>query len=120
MDDDCNQGKDDYSDIQDPALGSRCVRYLMRKLTVYVRSRRTDHYNIIFLLEHSSVAYIYVVEYSECFITDAHMFWSCEDQWCSCTYGHQTLQTAYSDRGIFTDDVALHLDRRVQNIHTFT
>ncbi len=53
MDDDCNQGKDDYSDIQYCALGARCVRYLMRKRTVYVRSRRTDHYNIIFLLEHS-------------------------------------------------------------------
>ncbi len=42
-----------------------------------------------------------------------------EDQWCSCTYGHQTLQTACSDRGIFTDGVELPLDRRVQNIHTF-
>ncbi len=55
MDDGCNQGKDDYSDIQDCALGARCVRYLTRKRTVYVRSRRTDHYNIIFLLEYSSV-----------------------------------------------------------------
>ncbi len=55
MDNDCNQGKDDYSDIQYRALGVRCVRYLMHKQTVYVRSRHTDHYNIIFMLEHSSV-----------------------------------------------------------------
>ncbi len=27
MDDYCNQGKDDYSDIQDRALGARYVRY---------------------------------------------------------------------------------------------
>ncbi len=33
-----------------------------------------DHYNIIFLLEYSSV-YIHVVEYSECFITDARVCW---------------------------------------------
>ncbi len=36
MDDDCNQGKDDYSDIQYRALGTRFVRYLMRKRTVCV------------------------------------------------------------------------------------
>ncbi len=35
MDDDCNQGKDDYSAIQDRALDKRRVRYLMRKRTVY-------------------------------------------------------------------------------------
>ncbi len=52
MDDYCNQGKDDYSDIQDRALGVHCVRY--KWYTVYVRSRRTDNYNIIFLLEYSS------------------------------------------------------------------
>ncbi len=51
MDDYCNQGKDDYSDIQYRALGARFVCYLMRKRTVCLRSRRTDHYNIIFLLE---------------------------------------------------------------------
>ncbi len=45
MDEDCNQGKDDYSDIQDRALGARRVLYLMRKRTMYVRSRHTDHYN---------------------------------------------------------------------------
>ncbi len=28
MDDDCNQGKDDYSDRQGRALGENCVRYL--------------------------------------------------------------------------------------------
>ncbi len=33
MDDDCNHGKDDYSDIQDRALGVQCV-LLMRKQTV--------------------------------------------------------------------------------------
>ncbi len=27
MEDYCNQGKDDYSDIQDRALGARYVRY---------------------------------------------------------------------------------------------
>ncbi len=27
MDDYCNQGKDDYSDIKDRALGARYVRY---------------------------------------------------------------------------------------------
>ncbi len=51
MDDDCNQGKDDYNGIQYRALGVRFVRYLMRKRTVCVRSRLTDHYYIIFLLE---------------------------------------------------------------------
>ncbi len=39
MDDDCNQGKDDYSDIQYRALGARFVCVL------------SAHYNIIFLLE---------------------------------------------------------------------
>ncbi len=34
-------------------------------------ARRTDHYNIIFLHEQ----YIHVVVYSECFITDARVFW---------------------------------------------
>ncbi len=55
MDNYCNQVKDDYSDRQDRALGACCVSYLMRKRTVYLGSRRTDHYNIIFLLEYSSV-----------------------------------------------------------------
>ncbi len=53
MDDYCNQGKDDYRDIQDRALGVRFVCYNWK--TVYVRSRRTDNYNIIFLLEYSAV-----------------------------------------------------------------
>ncbi len=99
MGDDCNQGKDDYGDIQDRALGARRVCYLMRKQTVYVRSRHTDHYNIIFLLEQPS---IHVVEYSECFVTDAPVF--CRSLWGSVVFmyvwvGHQTLQTACSDRG---------------------
>ncbi len=57
MDDDCNH-KDDYSDRQNCALGARCVRYLMRKRTVYVRTRCTDHYNrhvqrgVWWVLEH--------------------------------------------------------------------
>ncbi len=35
---DCNQGKDDYSDMQDRALGMRCVRYMMRKRAVHALS----------------------------------------------------------------------------------
>ncbi len=30
MDDYCNLGKDDYSDIQDRALGARCVGYVRK------------------------------------------------------------------------------------------
>ncbi len=40
MDDYCNQGKDDYSDIQDRALGARYVRYDTQTNCV-VRSRLT-------------------------------------------------------------------------------
>ncbi len=69
MDDYWNQGKDDYSDIQGRALRERCVRYNWCANELCMRSRRTDHYNILFLLEYSSV-------YSHsCFITDARVCW---------------------------------------------
>ncbi len=47
MDDYCNQGKDDYSDIQDRALGARYVRYDAQ--TNYMCALGS----LIFLLEHS-------------------------------------------------------------------
>ncbi len=74
MDDDCSQGKDDYSEIQDCALGARRVRYLMRKLTVYMCTLGT----LITITSYfclSTAQYIHVVEYSECFITDVPVFW---------------------------------------------
>ncbi len=119
MDDDCNQGKDDYSDIQDRALSTRCVRYLMPKWTVYVRSRCTDHYNIIFLLEYSWVysrSWIQRVFYNGCsrvlekFVrisgVHAHMDIRCSKQ-------------LILTEELFTEGIELPLDRRVQNIHTF-
>ncbi len=74
MDGDCNQGKDDYSDIQDRALGARCVRYLMRKRTVCMCAvgaliTITSYFCL------NTAQYIHVVEYSECFIMDARVFW---------------------------------------------
>ncbi len=40
----------------------------------------------------NTVQYIHVVLYSECFITDAHVFFGevCEDQWCLCISDIQT------------------------------
>ncbi len=49
MDDYCNQGKDDYSDIQTRALGVRYVRYKWRANEPCMCA--LDHSNIIFLLE---------------------------------------------------------------------
>ncbi len=39
MGDYCNQGKDDYSDMQDRALGARYVRYKLYANEPCVRSR---------------------------------------------------------------------------------
>ncbi len=51
MDYACNQGKDDYSDIQDRALGV-CPLFDMQVNRV---CSALIQYNIIFLLEYSSV-----------------------------------------------------------------
>ncbi len=50
MDDYCNQGKDDNSDIQNRALGVR-YNWCANKPCMCA----LDHYNIIFLLKYSSV-----------------------------------------------------------------
>ncbi len=53
MDDYCNQGEDDNSGIQNRALGVRYVRYNWCANKPCMCA--LDHYNIIFLLEYSSV-----------------------------------------------------------------
>ncbi len=60
MDEDCNQGKDDYSDIQDRALGARAVSVVDEQRKVYVRSWRTNHSITYFCL--NTAQYIHVVE----------------------------------------------------------
>ncbi len=67
MDDYCNQGKDDYSDIQDRALGTRYVRYDAQTNCVCALG------SLIFLLEQivrltnkSVVCITFYLFYSSC------------------------------------------------------
>ncbi len=70
MDDYYNQGNADYSDMQDRALGAHCVRYMMCKQTVYVLSITLTSYFCL-----NTAQYIHIVEYSECYMTDARVCW---------------------------------------------
>ncbi len=67
MDDYWNPGRDDYSDIQDRALGARYVRYKWCANEPCMCALGS----LIFLLEYSSV-YSHNVS---CFITDARVCW---------------------------------------------
>ncbi len=55
----CNLGKDDYSDLQDRALGAHCVRY---KWCAYELCKCALN-SLIFSL--NTAQYIHVAEYSE-------------------------------------------------------
>ncbi len=86
---------------------------------MYVRCRRTDHIKIIFLLEHSSVAYIHIVEYSECFITDARMFW--RSLWGSAVHVQAGIsKQLVLTEGLFTDSRLQIAEFRIYILlHTF-
>ncbi len=118
MDDDCNQGKDDYSDIQDCALGARRVRYLMRKRTVCMCALGA----LITITSYSclnTAQYIHVVEYSKCFVMDAPVFWR-SLRGSVVFMGIRRSKQLILTEELFTDGIELPLDRRVQNIHSFT
>ncbi len=72
MDDICNQGKDDYSDIQE---------LCMRRVSIIIEAQTNLIYALGALFTKTSyfclntTQYIHVVVYSECFIIDASVFW---------------------------------------------
>ncbi len=112
MDDDCNQGKDDYSDIQDRALGTRCVRYYWCAnepcmCAVGALITITSYFCL------NIAQYIYVVEYSECFIMDACVFW--RSLWGSVVFMYMGIKRSKQlvlTEELFTDGIELPLDRR--------
>ncbi len=74
MDDYYNQGKADYSDIQDRALGMRYVHYkLCANEPCMCALGSLNTITSYFCL--NTAQYIHIVEYSECFITDARVCW---------------------------------------------
>ncbi len=80
MDGYCNQGKDDYNDIHDSALGVHYVRYKWCANEPCMRALGS----LIFLLEYSSV-------YSRsCFITDARACW--RSLWGSVVFEHTGIR----------------------------
>ncbi len=71
----------------------------MRKLTVYALSITLTSYFCL-----NTAQYIHVVEYSECFITDARVLEFVRISGV-CAYGHQTLQQLVLTEELFTDGV---------------